>query len=82
MADSSLNYDRSVKLPLYAEKRIPEVWIINLRDRVVEMYRDPDGTRYIGTLVARPGEEVQARQAAGFSISVADLLLDLPQARK
>jgi len=82
VADSSLSYDRSVKLPLYAEQRIPEVWIINLRDRVVEMYRDPDGSRYIGTLIARPGENVQARQTAGFSIPVADLLLDLPQARE
>ena len=41
VADSSLAYDREVKLPLYCRAGIPEVWIVNLVDNWVEVYRDP-----------------------------------------
>ncbi|MBE9039230.1 Uma2 family endonuclease [Oscillatoriales cyanobacterium LEGE 11467] len=41
IADSSLDYDRQVKLPLYAEAGIAEYWIVNLFDRQLEVYRQP-----------------------------------------
>jgi len=41
VADSSLQFDRTRKAALYAEARIGEYWIINLRDRRVEAYRRP-----------------------------------------
>jgi Uma2 family endonuclease len=41
VADSSLAYDRKVKLDLYARAGIREYWIVNLNDRVVEVYRQP-----------------------------------------
>ena len=49
VADSSLRVDRSVKLPLYAKHGIPEVWIVNLVDKLVEVCRDPgpDGYRSV-----------------------------------
>ena len=46
VSDSSLSYDRNVKLPLYAQFEIPEVWIANISDRVVETYTDPVEGRY------------------------------------
>lgn len=39
VADSSLQYDREVKLPLYASAGVPEYWIINITDRQVEVYQ-------------------------------------------
>jgi Uma2 family endonuclease len=41
IADSSLSYDRDVKLPLYAEANIQDYWIFNLLDRHLEAYSDP-----------------------------------------
>lgn len=41
VADSSLTYDRKVKLDLYARAGIGEYWIINLSDQVLEVYRQP-----------------------------------------
>lgn len=41
VADSSLAYDRKVKLDLYARAGIGEYWIINLNDQVLEVYRQP-----------------------------------------
>lgn len=46
VADSSIRYDRSRKLPLYARHGIPEVWLIDLNARVVEVYREPAGDSY------------------------------------
>jgi Uma2 family endonuclease len=39
VADSSLRYDRVVKLPLYARAGIGEVWIVDLRRRAVDVHR-------------------------------------------
>ena len=46
VADSSLRFDRTVKLPLYASAGIPEYWIVNLKDRVLTAYREPSGDTY------------------------------------
>lgn len=46
VADTSLHYDRRVKLPLYAAAGIPEVWIVDLRRRRVTAYRDPSPEGY------------------------------------
>ena len=41
VADSSLAYDRDIKLPLYAQAGIQEFWIVNLAESKVEVYRQP-----------------------------------------
>jgi Uma2 family endonuclease len=40
VADTSLTYDRDVKLRLYAGAGVPEVWIENLEENVLLVYRD------------------------------------------
>lgn len=47
VADTSLEYDRTIKLPLYAKPGIPEVWIVNLPEQCIEVYAAaPDEQRY------------------------------------
>ena len=41
VAESSLQFDRVTKGSLYARAGIADYWIVNLIDRVVEIYRDP-----------------------------------------
>jgi Uma2 family endonuclease len=41
VSESTLAFDRQVKGSVYARERIPEYWIINLVEAVVEIYRDP-----------------------------------------
>jgi Uma2 family endonuclease len=41
IADTSLEYDRTEKMSLYAAAGIPEYWIVNLVERCVEVYREP-----------------------------------------
>ena len=42
VSDATLDYDRTVKLKLYAAAGIPEYWIINLRDDLLEVHTQPD----------------------------------------
>jgi Uma2 family endonuclease len=47
VAESSLAYDRSTKLQLYAEAGIPEYWVVDCTAETVEVHRrpGPDGYR-------------------------------------
>ena len=74
VADTSEDYDRDVKLPLYAQAGIPEVWIVCLRDSLVLVHRDPVGGGYGEVSQARPGESVDIRGVPGLAVSVADVL--------
>ena len=71
VADSSIEYDRTKKLPLYAEAGVCEFWIVNLNDECVEVYRDPqsDGT-YADAHVATLGETLTILSLPGVSIAV------------
>jgi len=41
VADTTLESDREIKLPRYAASKIEEVWIVNLVDNIIEVYRGP-----------------------------------------
>ena len=41
VAQSSLHYDRGVKLPLYARHSIPEVWLVDARSQKLTRHRTP-----------------------------------------
>jgi Uma2 family endonuclease len=46
VAHTTLGYDRGIKLPIYARTGVPEVWIVDVDARVVEVYAKPVGGRY------------------------------------
>ena len=46
VADSTLNFDRRVKLLIHAEAGIPEYWIVNLVYDRTDVFRDPHGQDY------------------------------------
>lgn len=56
VSDSSLRYDRKVKMPLYAERGLRESWIVNATEQVVEVYRLPKDGRYTEVRAYRKGE--------------------------
>lgn len=58
VALSSLDYDRNIKLPLYAEAGIPEVWIFNLQSNVVEIYTSPKEKYYTHNELKFKGETI------------------------
>ena len=56
VADTTLQKDRKLKLPLYAEAGIPEVWIVNLKNNSVEVYTNPLDGAYQEMKTLRNGE--------------------------
>lgn len=56
VADTSARYDREIKLPLYARHGVPEVWIVDLHEHCVRLFRQPAGAGYAdATSTATPG---------------------------
>lgn len=46
VAETSTDYDREVKGPLYARAGIPEFWLVDLSRGIVEVYRQPTAHGY------------------------------------
>ena len=74
IANSSLNYDRAVKRPLYARRGIPEYWIVNVQGGEVEVCRNPVGDAYETVTRAGRGDVLEPRLLPGVTISVDTLL--------
>jgi Uma2 family endonuclease len=76
VADTSLKQDRLSKARIYAAAGIPEYWIVNLRDEVVEVMRDPDpeAARYRAVRSAARGERLELVALPGAALDAAELL--------
>ncbi|WP_394849342.1 Uma2 family endonuclease [Pendulispora brunnea] len=74
VAQSSLKDDRAVKARLYAEAGVPEYWIVNLVDQVVEVHRKPASGRYESITIVRAGESLDIEQFPDVRISVDAIL--------
>jgi len=58
VSDTSLEADQEDKLPAYGRAGVPEVWIVNLNELAVEVYREPHFTGYGSKTVRRAGDQV------------------------
>jgi len=81
VAESSVTFDRQRKGSLYARAGLAEYWIVNLVDRVLEVYRDPTpdvsaiyGWRYRDVTILTPPELVAPLAFPAIQIAVSDLL--------
>ena len=75
VSDSSLEYDRQVKLPMYAEAGISEFWIVNLEDGWLEVYRQPTSAGiYNDVRYLHRGQTVDIAALSGPMIAVDDIL--------
>ena len=74
VADTSLESDRGVKLPLYAQAGIPEVWLVNLPGEVIEVCREPGAGRYGSRHFARRGETVSCLAFPEMALAVDAIL--------
>ncbi|ACY49036.1 Uma2 family endonuclease [Rhodothermus marinus] len=74
VADASLQFDRTRKAALYARAGIPEYWIVNLLDGVLEVYRRPENDTYQQRMVLRTQDHVRPLARPEVEIAVAELL--------
>ena len=74
VADSTVNYDRDVKVPNYARSGIQEVWLWDLEANCLEVYRFPTANGYTSIQKFERGEIVSPLAFPDFEVSV-DLIL-------
>lgn len=74
VSESSLKYDRSVKARMYAEAGIPEMWIVNLPDAVLEVYSSPEAGAYRSIRRVGRGESLSLPGGLGGAVAVNDIL--------
>lgn len=74
VSDTTLDADREVKLPLYGRAGIPEVWLINLIDLTVEVYREPNFNGYSSKTILRSGDNASPLAFPDIAVNVAQLL--------
>jgi Uma2 family endonuclease len=71
VADSSLQYDLGIKVPLYARHQVTEVWVVDLVNEQVRLHRSPQGGDYTDvTSTGTPGAApVAALPGVGIDLS-------------
>jgi Uma2 family endonuclease len=82
VSESSLTLDRAHKGSLYARAGLADYWIVNLPERALELYRDPEpdpaapfGWRYRSVTVLARGASVSPLTLPARRIPIAGLLL-------
>lgn len=74
VSESSLEFDRKIKLPLYAQVNIPEVWIVNLAGKTVEVHRQPSAEGYEQTLKLRRDKTISPLAFPQLIVHINDIL--------
>jgi Uma2 family endonuclease len=74
VADSTLERDRTIKQKIYAKAGIANFWILNLVDRVLEVYVQPQDETYQSQRTIPSNAVVTLMIDQQYTIAVADLL--------
>ncbi|MBE9249966.1 Uma2 family endonuclease [Dolichospermum sp. LEGE 00240] len=74
VADSSLEYDRDVKIPLYASSGITEVWLVDIYEQVIIVYRYPSQNGYSDIQKLSRGEKMSIQAFPEVNLVVDDIL--------
>lgn len=75
VADTSVDYDLNVKVPLYARAGIKEVWVVNLRAREVVVFTQPRLGTYRTRRVFGPNAVIETKRVPGLSVPANDLIV-------
>jgi len=73
VADTTLAYDRSRKLKLYAREGIVEYWIVNVSKKSIEVYRDRKTEGYSTSIELRRGAVASPLALPNVKLSVTEI---------
>ncbi|MFP4437895.1 MAG: Uma2 family endonuclease [Chloroflexaceae bacterium] len=74
VADSSIARDRAHKIPQYARSGIPEAWLVNLEEDVIEVYRQPGVAGYTDKRLIERGGTLSPQLLPDITLLVEDVL--------
>lgn len=73
VADTTVHSDRQIKIPLYARAEVPEVWLVNLPRKIVEVYTAPKNGKYQVVRKAGKSETLNPKMIADLVVKVAEI---------
>jgi len=74
VVDSSIDYDRDIKIPLYANSNIYEVWLIDINAQLITVYRYPQNDNYQEITTYHRGEKISILSFPDISLQVNAIL--------
>ena len=74
VAETTVPFDRQIKLPLYAHAAIPEYLIFNLADQVVEYYSQPEMGSYQNARLLKRGDAFESASVPGLTLDIEMIL--------
>jgi Uma2 family endonuclease len=74
VADSTIAYDRDVKMPLYAVNGIPEMWLFDINQQIIEGYTKPSSSGYKRMQRYEQGDTLAMNAFPEFNFNWEDLL--------
>ena len=74
VADTSLRFDRWVKLPAYAVAGVPETWVVDVYSGVVEVAREPSDLGYGRFVQLHRGDVLVPEAFPELAIAVSDIV--------
>jgi Uma2 family endonuclease len=74
VAETSVEVDRDVKVPLYARAGIPEVWLVDLSGECIEVFHKASPQGYQEVRRVRPGDRLTPRAFPDLDLAAHDLL--------
>jgi len=74
VADTTAEYDRQVKIPLYARAGIGEVWLVDLTQDQVEVYRQPGPRGYRQILMPDAEDRLAPQALPDLELTPRDIL--------
>ncbi|MFV9504788.1 MAG: Uma2 family endonuclease [Oscillochloridaceae bacterium umkhey_bin13] len=74
VADTTLTFDRGIKLALYATAALTEVWIVDVAGQQIEQYTDPDHGQYRSKQTYGHGQELVLPTTPSIVLSIDAML--------
>jgi Uma2 family endonuclease len=74
VADTTVEFDREIKIPLYAEDGISEVWLVDINAQCLDVYRQPSPNGYQDIQKYQRGQSVFVQVFPNVSFTVDEVL--------
>lgn len=74
VADTTAEFDREVKIPLYASSRIAEVWLVDINGQCLEIYREPGSNGYQNVQKLPRGQSIFIQAFPDINLTVDEIL--------
>jgi Uma2 family endonuclease len=73
VADTTLAFDLQQKVPLYARSAINEVWVVDVNEQAVRVYREASANGYKTSFTVSGKDVVTSAALSDVSIAVSDM---------